>query len=295
MRDFLSKVNIFYTAYKVKIWAIIAAIIIVLVAIRIMDNQAGKNLKKKAEEINEKYNLSVNKNNIKNIDEDFNDDCEDVIEEFLDCCIEKDTSDAYSMLSEGCRDNLYPSEEYFENNYINKLFNGVEEYEIELYAYMLDENMATYKVYLSENSLENGGKNFGKEQKDFITVYEKEYDYYLSVGGFIYNQILKNSVEKNNIQINLVSHTVYSDKEVFEINIYNKNNNDINLDEFEIYSLDEINAERKFKVSENRNIIKPKERKDIILELDYLYNGSLNIKEIIFKKEKEDIINIEIN
>lgn len=44
------------------------------------------------------------------------------IEEFVGYCNEHDVEKAYDMLSDSCKEELYPSQEYFEENYYNQIF-----------------------------------------------------------------------------------------------------------------------------------------------------------------------------
>ena len=91
-----------------------------------------------------------------------------MIDEFVKYCNTKNTKKAYELLSQDCKDILFPTEEDFINTYYNLVFNSYKEYEIE--NWVSNGNYITYKIRYTNDALAQGG-------------YKSEYtleDYYIS-------------------------------------------------------------------------------------------------------------------
>ena len=91
------------------------------------------------------------------------------IEEFVGYCNEHDVEKAYDMLSDSCKEELYPSQEYFEENYYNQVFEkGKKTYSIENWT------GNTYIVKFKGDLLATGKSSDGFTYQDYITIDEKE-------------------------------------------------------------------------------------------------------------------------
>ena len=91
---------------------------------------------------------TTNTSNVVNIQEDENN--KELINEFIEYCRDGQIEKAYGLLSENCKNNLYPTITDFTNTYYNKMFTKNYDTEVEYYS----ENI--YKITFYQSMLETG-------------------------------------------------------------------------------------------------------------------------------------------
>lgn len=80
-----------------------------------------------------------------------NEEDKKIISKFIEYCNVGNVSEAYNMLSDKCKTEVYYSEDIFKNEYIGKFFRiKIVKYEVDFL------NDDTYKVDLTQNMLETG-------------------------------------------------------------------------------------------------------------------------------------------
>ena len=81
----------------------------------------------------------------------------DFIEQFVSFCNQKKADDAYRLLSDDCKNELYPTKELFISNYMNQIFEETVNYELQLWYTV--SNCYTYRItYNKGNLLQTGGQ-----------------------------------------------------------------------------------------------------------------------------------------
>lgn len=78
---------------------------------------------------------------------------EELIKEFVKCCNEGKIENAYNMLTQECKEALYPSLERFKNVYVDRIFYITRLYGLENWYSTV--NYDTYYVKYTENILES--------------------------------------------------------------------------------------------------------------------------------------------
>lgn len=92
----------------------------------------------------------------------------ETIQEFIEYCKKNEIENAYSLISNECKENLYPTINDFINNYYNKRFN--QNYDIQT-KYKLKN---TYEIYFYENALESGKIEDRDYIKDHYQIIEEK-------------------------------------------------------------------------------------------------------------------------
>lgn len=141
MEDIRRALKIFWTEHgtPVLFWGI--AITVVFVIIQILNFYAIKNNQKNGQgKIETKVSISKEEN-IKN---------KDIINNFIEFCNKGKIQEAYELLSENCKKELYPTIDKFKEDYYKKIFTQTREIEIQL------EDKNVYKVTFYEDILESG-------------------------------------------------------------------------------------------------------------------------------------------
>lgn len=150
----------------------------------------------------------------------------EVISEFIECCNENKINEAYNLLSDNCKNEIFPSLEYFTENYYNNNFKVKKIYDIQAW------NNSTYKIDFQNDILSTGNVNTDTIQ-DFITVVQQNDELKLNVNSYIGKTKLNEESEIRNVDIKIISKDTYMNYEIYTFEINNNNSFDIYLDTLE--------------------------------------------------------------
>lgn len=230
----LRKLRILYHNNKTKIWLILGIIIFVYVIIRMFNAQIKK-------ENEEKINNATNQNfqvttylpssqtsvmtNSSTTKENVKKDTE-IIKNFIDFCNDNNIEEAYNLLSQQCKDELYKNINDFYNKYYKNIFNEKRSYDIENWA---SSKNITYKVKYLNDIMSSGTVN-DEYIEEYITVVTENNEKKLNVNQFIGKEELNLKKETDNLNITVVNKYVYYDYEEYEIIFENNTDKNIILD-----------------------------------------------------------------
>lgn len=212
------------------IWAI-ATIIFVLLLIKVLNNISIKGTQKSTESNN---NLTrqerKSKDSIITDTKISNDKVKEnykLITDFVNFC-NTDVQQAYDLLTEECKENLYPSIEEFNKNYINVVFK--EKKEADIQSWIKNNEKYTYLVKFYGELITTGNTK-DKEYEDYITIDEEKQK--ININRYIGRFEKKIQEEINNIKFEINSVDIYKDYEIYNLKISNFNNKQVILDNLE--------------------------------------------------------------
>ena len=230
----LRKLRILYHNNKTKIWLILGIIIFVYVIIRMFNAQIKK-------ENEEKINNGTNQNfqvttylpssqtsvmtNSSTTKENLKKDTE-IIKNFIDFCNDNNIEEAYNLLSQQCKDELYKNINDFYNKYYKNIFNEKRSYDIENWA---SSKNITYKVKYLNDIMSLGTVN-DEYIEEYITVVTENNEKKLNINQFIGKEELNLKMETDNLNSTVVNKYVYYDYEEYEIIFENNTDKNIILD-----------------------------------------------------------------
>ena len=233
----LRKLRILYHNNKTKIWLILGIIIFVYVIIRMFNAQIKK-------ENEEKINNGTNQNfqvttylpssqtsvmtNSSTTKENVKKDTE-IIKNFIDFCNDNNIEEAYNLLSQQCKDELYKNINDFYNKYYKNIFNEKKSYDIENWA---SSKNITYKVKYLNDIMSSGTVN-DEYIEEYITVVTENNEKKLNINQFIGKEELNLKRKTDNLNITVVNKYVYYDYEEYEIIFENNTDKNIILDKKE--------------------------------------------------------------
>ena len=233
----LRKLRILYHNNKTKIWLILGIIIFVYVIIRMFNAQIKK-------ENEEKINNGTNQNfqvttylpssqtsvmtNSSTTKENVKKDTE-IIKNFIDFCNDNNIEEAYNLLSQQCKDELYKNINDFYNKYYKNIFNEKKSYDIENWA---SSKNITYKVKYLNDIMSSGTVN-EEYIEEYITVVTENNEKKLNINQFIGKEELNLKRKTDNLNITVVNKYVYYDYEEYEIIFENNTDKNIILDKKE--------------------------------------------------------------
>ena len=234
-----------------------------------------------------------------------------VINEFIENCNERNIEKAYSLLSNECKEEMYPTAKDFYENYYMMVFNNNKlEYSVENWI------QDTYEVKFIEDMLATGKIN-DENKQDYITIVEENDSFKININNYIGREILNKEIENNDIILNLIQKDIYMDYEVYKITIKNNTGKSILLapeDKTNTIYLQNTNGGKFYAASSE--LLK----EELLLENNYIhtidvkfnktYSYSNNIECLAFsnvvldyeeylnlddKDKYEDIYNLQIN
>lgn len=165
-----------------------------------------------------------------------------IIENFVQACNNEDTKKAYDLLTDECKNTLFPTEQEFIDNYYNLIFKTKKTIDIENYKNSSKTN--TYIVTFYEDSISTGNVSSSQNYGDYITVDKDSQK--LSINSLIKVKEINKSTEKNGIKITVLKQELYKDYEIYEIKAENYTDKTV--------LLDTMSSSRKIYIMDNSKI-----------------------------------------
>lgn len=174
------------------------------------------------------YNPSVTVISGKNVKESELKENEEIIEKFVNYCNNKEYEKAYNLLTNDCKDALYPSLEKFVSTYCKTVFDTKKEYNIQ--SWINNDNCKIYKIRYIEDSLSTGNYTDSKKYEDYITIIKTGENQKLSIDKYIGKKSIYKEKKTDELDILVETVDIYLEKEVFTLSIKNKTQKAIQLD-----------------------------------------------------------------
>lgn len=145
---------------------------------------------------------------------------ENRIKTFVDYCNNKEYQKAYDMISDDCKDAIYPVIGDFKE-YVDKRFQVKRIYSIQNFSNISKQYI--YDVNFMSDFMATGstGTNYGYVQEKFVFT-EDDNSLKFAIGGFVRTNILDAFVEDENLKIVTKKKIVYYDHETYTVDITNK-------------------------------------------------------------------------
>lgn len=231
-----------------------------------------------------------------------------LIKEFLNYCNKGDAEQAYNLLTESCKRELYPDKETFELTYFSKISKD------EGISYTIENwSDSTYKVKITEDILSTGKVNTEGSFQDYITIKKQDDKNLININGYIGETEIKKKKEVNKINITVLKKDTYMDFEKYTIKIDNNSDSDILLDTKQdaktMYISDKKNvhySSYNHELTKADLLVSSKHSKEITIKYYSSHSSGKKIQKVVFSNVimnytsqmmvKDSIINeIEIN
>lgn len=294
----MREIILWYNRNRKKIWSILGILATIVVVIQLLQWITVRNQKiNQVNILNTESNTQTNLNTIT-----LNDDKSTVtgeslsktqtsllalIDKFTEYCKNNQINEAYDLLSEECKSEMYPTVEEFQKNYYNRIFDGKAK------------NISTenwvgniYKVKFTEDALSTGIYNSKSAIQDYITVVEdEEENQRLNINGYIGKEDINKSTEAFDIKIQVLEKNQYMDFTTYTIEVTNGSKNTILLNDIENTDSMYLEDENDIKYYAYMNELSeadmrafPGETKKVKIKYYSKYSSAKKITDIIFSE-----------
>lgn len=222
----------FYNKNRHTIWITIVVIILMFGIIKTLNSSFKNNTKDKSSSTNNSTTTYSNKNysiiSGTDVPKEVTDESTEIIDSFINFCNEKNINSAYNLLSKDCKETLYPTEEEFKNNYVDKIFTSYRLYDKR--AWINTDSSYTYSIKITEDLLSTGGNKSDMGIQDYYTLVKENGEYKLNINNYIGKEEINKENKESGIEIYVVEKKSYMDYETYILRIKNNTQNDILLD-----------------------------------------------------------------
>ena len=221
------------------------------------------------------------------------------IYQFVDYCNAQNIEEAYNLLSQECKEELYTNIDIFTNNYVTPIFNNQNKI-----AAIENWGGNTYKVQIKDNPLTTGINNTQDVFEDYITiVIDDNGENKLNINNYIGREEINKVGSIENIEITVLRSDTYMDYQTYTFKVVNNSTNEILLDDKvnmdSLYIVDQNNLKLSaytHEISTEELRIMPRETREITIKYynNYIYGDyiqSINFSRIILNYNKNEIIN----
>lgn len=211
------------------------------------------------------------------------------IDEFVQYCNNNQFKEAYNLLSEDCKKEMYPTVEAFQQNYYNSIFKGTKKnVSVENWVNYI------YKVKFVEDALATGIYNTDNTIQDYITVVTDDNDEMkLNINSYIGKKEINKENNDKNINIKVLEKHQYMDYETYLFEITNNSDITILLNDNNNNSTDTMYLldDNKLKypaytheLSEAELKLASKETRKVKIKYYNKYSSSRKIKSVVFSE-----------
>ena len=290
-----------YNQNRKKVWKAIAIVVIVIGVIQLINYyyqiKNEEELKSSTnrnqvqnEIINDNYNtISIGDTNSSLTGEQISTNQETqlgVIDNFINYCNENNLQGAYNLLTDECKEEMYPTIEAFQESYYNRVFNNSRK-NVSVENWI--DNI--YKVNINEDILSTG--KYSKEDtiQDYITVVETDEVYQLNINEYIGRREIGKSKEDQNIMIEVEEIDMYMDYQIYKIKVMNQYENTILLDngvQLDTMYIEDENgiqyAAYTHEINEGQLVVSSRETKELEIKYYSKYSSEKDINKLVFSR-----------
>ncbi len=296
----MGKIFRFYNQNRLAVWVLAAGALFVILVIYTLNSLSKEQNKKEQELAQNGESVQIKDENYENqsqsmVSEDdvpssYQKSLGSVIDNFLNYCKNHEPEKAYGLLTQECRDLMYPTEELFIDQYYKPKFSTEKTYKFQSWS---STDVYIYLVKIYPNMLitaEGSNQNYIQE---YITARKENDTYKVNVNGLVGVSHRDGSTIKNDVGISVESTEIYMDYEIANIVIENNSANDIILDTNErtdgTYLEDKNGVKYEARLYENFEedlTIKQDEVKELKIKYSHPYQAGNRTAKYVFSNIK---------
>lgn len=199
----------------------------------------------------------------------------------------EDIEKAYNLLSDECKEVLYPTLRDFVTNYYLKIFYITRIYSLE--NWYTENNGVTYYIKYTEDVLATGNAKSADTKSDYITIVSTNKGYRLNIGSYVGRTYDNETVGNMGAYITVNYIDMYIDYCIVNVSISNNSTNTICFDTKEnvetVFLYDENNVKYNSflnEIEDEEFVVKSGESNTLNIRFNKIYNPSRVIRGIYF-------------
>lgn len=157
-----------------------------------------------------------------------------LVNKFLEYCNNGKIEEAYSLITDECKEEKYRTIEEFKEYYFNYIFE--KDRQCNLQSWISSGQYRVYKVRYTNNMLVTGTYDQYDVYEDYITLKKENGIEKISIGSFIDSEKCNIITKTNEIEATVVKKKIYIEDEEYDIHIKNITDKTIVLDNLELNS-----------------------------------------------------------
>lgn len=233
----MNKLIRIYNQNRALIIAIIVIIALIIIVIQTLNGLVKKDQETKRENIANEGNSSTNQSTtilekdtsaITGEKVQNNKENTDIIKQFVKYCNEGQVEKAYNMLTNECKERIYPSLERFKTVYYDRIFKINRMYTLE--NWYTSGKLATYYIKYTEDVLASGNVNSKDNMGDYITVTSLADTNCLNISSYVGSKNINKTETKNGVTITVGKMYMYMDYTILTLKVKNTNKETICID-----------------------------------------------------------------
>lgn len=211
----------------------------------------------------------------------------EVIEQFVEYCNNGNVEEAYNLLSDECKDEMYKTLNDFKVSYYDQVFAGekksisVENWSANIYKVTIQKDILSTGIYTDEDTL-----------RDYMSVITDENNNYkLNINGYLGREDINLTEVQDNIEITVLRSNTYKDYQTYTFKIVNNSDDTILLDDKSninsMYLEDENGVEYSaytHEISDAELVIPSGQTREIEIKYYNKYISSKQIEKIVFSR-----------
>lgn len=265
----------------------IALFIILLIYVMFFNNGQVSTNEQQIQTVYKPQETIISGSNIK--EEEYKEDT-NIVDVFVGYCNSGKVNEAYQLLTDECKQNLYPTVQDFKQKYCDRYFSEKKDYNLQ--SWVNKENRTTYQMRITQDILSSGEYQASGIYQDYITIVENGENKQININGYIQRKEINKVTNYEGIEIKVNKVDVYMDYEEYSLDITNHTKEVIMLDSMQQpkYTLRVITGDgNTHSVIPNsiryiKLIANPGENRQIKIQFSKKYTSSSDSKYIEFSK-----------
>lgn len=233
----MNKIKRLYNMYHKSIWKIVGVIVLVIIVLQVLNfiTKQSYNVGNVVQD-NEIVSNNETYNKVTIVDDksqvtgtqmsDAQKTAINVIDDFYNYCNNNQIEEAYELLTDECKEQLYPTVNDFKMLYIDLIIKtGTADVKVENWV------NSVYKITIMEDILATGIIGNGNVQ-EYVTIKNVEGEYKLNISGYVGKTEINKSNSLLGVEIEVIECNTYMDYETYTVQITNTNTETVILDTF---------------------------------------------------------------
>ncbi|MBR6504806.1 MAG: hypothetical protein IKT41_03745 [Clostridia bacterium] len=226
----------FYNQNRKTIFIVIASIIGIIAILQGLNYLSEKKSEKKLEELSKVnsgsssttiYQPSKSSISSTSVSEKTYKEQSTVIDKFIEYCNVGNYTEAYNLISDECKEEMFPKLEDFINTYYKTVFGSKKTYYIQNWI------GNTYKISITNDILATGKVEDSKTIVDYYTIVKNNDEQKLNINNFIGKRKINTAKEEDGIKITVKNSNIHMEYIKYDLEITNMSNSNIYMDTLE--------------------------------------------------------------